>query len=149
MREPDFPVFCNARKYQTIFKKPDNDRRFSHRTCSFRSNSGKLYRPAPFGCPASDRQSNRPCLPQNLPCQQTEPGRNMAAASPSSTLASSEFSATAFSPKETQKQKARTIKQRYGLSAFSRHDWHPFVNQVLVHLEESGGAVDFEVITPL
>ena len=54
----------------------------------------------------------------------------MAAPSPSSALASSEFSATAFSPKETQKQKARTIKQRYRLSAFSHHDRHPFASQV-------------------
>ena len=45
-------------------------------------------------------------------------------------LASSEFSVTAFSSKETQKQKARTIKQRYRLSAFSRHDRHPFASQV-------------------
>ena len=80
----------------------------------FAGNSGKLHRPAPFGRPAPDHQSNRPRLPQNLPGQPPKQGRNMAAASPSSALASSEFSATVFSPKETQKQKARTIKNGTG-----------------------------------
>ena len=99
-----FLFFRNTWKYQTIFKKPDKLHRFARHTGVFRRQQQQTPPPcslrASHACP-----SNKPRFPQNLPCQQTEQGRNMAAPSPASALASSELPATAFSLKKRKSRK--------------------------------------------